>query len=61
MVLSPSDILILTSFIPLRLLFLFSLQVLEYYGEVNPQYKNYLYYDLLNIEKNIAGALKVEQ
>lgn len=31
-----------------------AIDVLEYYGEVNPQFKNYLYYDLLQIEKGMG-------
>lgn len=30
------------------------LQVLEFYGEITPQFKNYLYYDLLQIEKGMG-------
>jgi hypothetical protein len=31
------------------------LQVLEYYGDLNQQYKNYLFFDLLQIEKGLQG------
>lgn len=31
------------------------LQVIEYYGELNQQYKNYLFFDLLQIEKGLEG------
>jgi hypothetical protein len=30
------------------------MQALEYYGEITPQFKNYLFFDLLQIEKNLA-------
>jgi F0F1-type ATP synthase alpha subunit len=32
-----------------------TLQALEYYGEITPQFKNYLFYDLLQIEKNLSA------
>jgi F-type H+-transporting ATPase subunit alpha len=38
-----------------------SLDVLEFNGEVTPEFKNYLFYDLLQIEKTIPGALEVSE
>lgn len=30
------------------------LQVIEYYGELNQQYRNFLFYDLFQIEQGLA-------
>jgi len=32
-----------------------AIDVLEYYGEITPQVKNYLFFDLMNIEKSISA------
>ena len=49
-----ADCLLDTRFNPPRSLS--RVQVIEYYGELNQQYKNYLFFDLLQIEKGMAAS-----
>lgn len=33
-----------------------SIDILEHYGEITPSFKNYMFYDLLQVEKKVLNA-----